>query len=105
MGLAEKNNDATWVLMHGRLFVSAIFDAHDTRLFVFQLNAVMFGVKFYRVSSRKTSGEADFGRSFRVVAGPRLCVSPRVLRHKVSLRRAGLQKTQSLLLWVQLWSR
>jgi len=32
---------------------------------------------------------------------PRLCVSPRVLRHKVSLRRAGLQKTQSLLLWFQ----
>src|SRR3974377_102505 len=43
--------------------------------------------------------QADFARSFRVVAGPRLCVSPRVLRHKVSLRRAGLQKTQSLLLW------
>jgi len=36
---------------------------------------------------------ADFARSFRVVAEPRLCVSPRVLRHKVSLRRAGLQKT------------
>ena len=53
------------------------------------------------VSTRKTSGEADFGRSFRVVAGPRLCVSPRVLRHKVSLRRAGLQKTQPLLLWFQ----
>src|SRR5215469_3848525 len=38
------------------------------------------------VSTGKTSGEADFGRSFRVVAGPRLCVSPRVLRHNVSLR-------------------
>jgi hypothetical protein len=50
MGLAEKNNDAPWVLMHGRFFVSAIFDAHDTRLVVFQLNAVMFGVKFYRIT-------------------------------------------------------
>ena len=28
-------------------------------------------------ATRKTSGEADFGRSFRVVAGPRLCVSLR----------------------------
>jgi hypothetical protein len=50
MGLAEKNNDAPWVLMHGRLFVSAIFDAYDTHLLVFQLNAVMFGVKFYWVT-------------------------------------------------------
>src|SRR6516225_8808243 len=31
------------------------------------------------VSTRETSVEADFGRSFRVVAGPRLCTSPRVL--------------------------
>jgi hypothetical protein len=41
---------------------------------------------FVRLSTRKISAEADFGRSFRVVAGPRLCVSPRVLRHKASLR-------------------
>ena len=32
------------------------------------------------LSTRKTSGEADFGRPFSVVAGPRLRVSPRVLR-------------------------
>jgi hypothetical protein len=32
-------------------------------------------------ATRKTSGEADFGRSFRVVAGPETvhCASPRVL--------------------------
>src|SRR6516225_6247309 len=32
-----------------------------------------------QLSTRETSVEADFGRSFRVVAGPRLCTSPRVL--------------------------
>jgi hypothetical protein len=44
----------------------------------------------------KTSEEADFGRSFRSGSRTRDCASPRVLRHKVSLRRAGLQKTQSV---------
>jgi len=43
-----------------------------TALFKAQINVTL--------SARKTSVEAHFGRSFRVVAGPRLCVSPRVLR-------------------------
>jgi hypothetical protein len=46
----------------------------------------------------KRQGRLILGRSFSVVVGPRLHISPRVLRHKVSLRRAGLQKTQTLLL-------
>jgi len=47
------------------------------------------------MSIRKTSGEADFGRPFSVVAGPRLRVSPRVLRDMVSHNwHGGFQKTQ-----------
>ena len=39
------------------------------------------------LSTRKTSGRLILGRPFRAVAGPRPHVSPRVLRHKVSLQK------------------
>ena len=60
-------------------------------------NTAIFSV----VSTGKTSGEVDFVRWFRVVAGPRLCVSPpeSCVTRCLFVRRAGLQKTQSLLLW------
>ena len=36
--------------MHGRLFVSAIFDAYHTHLFVFRFNTIVFRVKLYWVT-------------------------------------------------------
>ena len=42
MGIGRENNAAPRMLMHGRLFVRTILDAHDTHLFAFQFNFVVF---------------------------------------------------------------
>jgi len=51
--------------------------------------------KYQWVSTRKTSGEADFGRSFRVVAGPETVQARESCVRRCPMRRAGLQATQS----------
>src|SRR5208283_2634643 len=67
-----------------------------------------FPCQSWRCPPEKPQGRLILGRPFSVVPRPRLRVSSRVLRHKVSLEwRAGLQKTQPLLLLASAleWSR